>query len=170
MEKQRKLNEEVINCIIVSMLDLLPKKEFDKISIIEIIEHAGVSRNSFYRNFANKEDILMKHIEIITDDFIREAGIPVMEVPWTSYISTLLNHMLRNRNLVDLLLRNNKLHLISGIFDKAIYQRSFGKIDENHIWFLSGGLFNLYQHWAKSNYIESPEDIAKTFDKVILGI
>ncbi len=47
MGKQRKLNEEVISCIMISMLDLLREKKFEKISIIEIIEHAGVSRNSF---------------------------------------------------------------------------------------------------------------------------
>ena len=57
MRKQRKLNEEVISCIMISMLDLLREKKFEKISIIEIIEHAGVSRNSFYRNFKDKEDI-----------------------------------------------------------------------------------------------------------------
>ena len=58
MKNQRKLNAEIISCIVISMLDLLKVKDFDKISIIEIIEHAGVSRNSFYRNFKSKEKLL----------------------------------------------------------------------------------------------------------------
>ena len=58
MKNQKKLNEEIISCIVISMLDLLKVKDFDKISIIEIIEHAGVSRNSFYRNFKSKEELL----------------------------------------------------------------------------------------------------------------
>jgi len=170
MDIKRKLNEEVISCIIVSMLDLLQKKDFEKISIIEIIEHAGVSRNSFYRNFASKEDILVRHIEEITDEFISMANIPVMEVSWNVYISSLLQHMYKNRELVEILLKNNKLHLISSIFDKAIYERAAGKIDEHHIWFLSGGLFNLHQHWSQNGYKESPEEIADTFKEVVLGI
>ena len=58
MKNQRKLNAEIISCIVISMLDLLKVKDFDKISIIEIIELAGVSRNSFYRNFKSKEELL----------------------------------------------------------------------------------------------------------------
>jgi len=170
MEPQRKLNEEVISCIMISMLDLLRKKDFDKISIIEIIEHAGVSRNSFYRNFKDKEDILVRYIESITEDFIKSASIPVLKVSWRKYISAILNHMYKNRDLVTILLKNNKLHLIRNIFDKAIYDRAIGKIDDYHICFLSGGLFNLHQHWAENGYKEAPEDIAKTFDKIILGV
>ena len=102
METQRKLNEEVISCIMISMLDLLRKKDFDKISIIEIIEHAGVSRNSFYRNFKDKEDILVRYIESITEDFIKSASIPVFMVYWRKYISAILNHMYENRDLVSI--------------------------------------------------------------------
>jgi len=154
----------------ISMLDLLNTKEFEKISIIEIIKHAGVSRNSFYRNFKDKEDILARYVESITEEFIREASISVFEVSWTVYIKAILEHMYENRNFVMLLLKNKKLHLIKNIFDKAIYDRAKGKKDEYHIWFLSGGLFNLHQHWAENGYKELPEDIAATFNEIVLGI
>ena len=170
MKKQRKLNEEVISCIMISMLDLLREKKFEKISIIEIIEHAGVSRNSFYRNFKDKEDILVRYIESITQEFIKSAAILVFKVPWRKYIETILNHMYENRDLVLILLKNNKIHLIRNIFDNALYERLAGIIDNHHIWFLSGGLFNLHQHWAENGYKESSKDIAETFDKIILGI
>lgn len=170
MIKHRKLNEEVISCIITAFLDLLTVKDFDKISIIEIIERAGVSRNSFYRNFGSKEAILIRHIESITDEFIESASIPIFEVSWETYISAILNHMYKNRKLVDILVKNSKLYLISSIFDEAIYKKSSGKINEHHIWFLAGGLFNLYHHWVKDGYKETPEDIAETFSKSVLGI
>lgn len=170
MEKHRKLNEEVIDCIITSFVDLLKEKSFEKISIIEIIEHAGVSRNSFYRNFSSKEDILVRHIEQITEDFINRAQIPVFKVSWEIYIKTILEHMLNNRGLTDILLNNGKNHLISRIFDKAIYEKASGKLDESHIWFLSGGMFNLYQHWAEDGYKESPEEIAKSFSVPLLNM
>lgn len=48
------------------------------------------------------------------------------------------------------------MHLIRNIFDKAIYDRAIGKIDDYHIRFLSGGLFNLHQHWAEKGYKEAP--------------
>ncbi|MCQ2981806.1 MAG: TetR/AcrR family transcriptional regulator [Treponemataceae bacterium] len=170
MKNKRKLNEEVISCIEISMLDLLKVKDFDTISIIDIIEHAGVSRNSFYRNFKNKEDILIRYIECITDEFIEAASIHVFEVSWTEYIEAILKHMYENKNFVMLLMKNNKLHLIKNIFDKAIYTRASGKTDDYHIWFLSGGLFNIHQHWAENGYKELPKDIAEKFDRAVLGI
>lgn len=170
MEKQRKLNEEVIACIIASFLDLLEKKDFGKISIVEIITHAGVSRNSFYRNFSSKEDILVRHIATITDEFLLQNTIHVLEVSWEFYIQTILRHMKENKALVEILLRNGKGHLIKDIFDKAIHERSKGKLDEFHIWFLSGGLFNLHQHWAEGDYRENEEEIAKLFSQTVLYI
>lgn len=170
MKNQRKLNEEVISCIIVSLMDLLKLKQFEKISVVEIIEHAGVSRNSFYRNFTNKEDILARHIKSITENFISAASIPVFEVSWGTYISKILKHMHKNRELVDILLKHNKLHLIRCIFDETIFARAKGKIDEHHIWFLSGGLYNLHYHWAENGYKDSPEKIAETFDKIVLKL
>lgn len=83
---------------------------------------------------------------------------------------TVLEHMYKNRDFTDMLVKNNKIYLISKIFDKAILERTAGKIDESHVCFLSGGLFNLYQHWAEDGYKELPEDIAKRFSVSVLNI
>ena len=42
----------------VAFVDLLSKKEINKISISEITKRAGVSRSAFYRNYTSKEEIL----------------------------------------------------------------------------------------------------------------
>ncbi|WP_020434196.1 TetR/AcrR family transcriptional regulator, partial [Paenibacillus riograndensis] len=39
------------------------KYELSQISISQITAKAQVSRNSFYRNYVDKEDILLKHIK-----------------------------------------------------------------------------------------------------------
>lgn len=48
--------------IIEAMLQLLEKKGFDSITITELVQRAGVSRNSFYRNFRDKEDVITQYL------------------------------------------------------------------------------------------------------------
>lgn len=42
---------------------LLEKNNFNDISVCDIAQKAGVSRMSFYRNFASKEDLVFKGLE-----------------------------------------------------------------------------------------------------------
>ncbi len=166
---QRKLNEEIINCIIGSLTDLLKEKPFEDITIVEIITHAGVSRNSFYRNFSSKEDILVRYIKDTTEGLVESNRIPVLQVSWDFYIQGMLEHLYNHREFLDLLERNGKLHLISDIVDETIQKRTEGKLDSYHQAFLAGGLFNLYKQWARNSYTPSPAEIAKSFQSPVLG-
>ena len=47
----------------ISLLQLLEKKDFKKITISELVERAGVSRAAFYRNYGSKEEILKSIFE-----------------------------------------------------------------------------------------------------------
>ena len=170
MKEPRKTNEAVIESIILSLTDLLEKKRFDDISIVEIITHAGVSRNSFYRNFKSKDDILVQYLGNITDDFLENTNISILTVSWGEYISTILTHLYNYRNVTDIFIKNDKMYLIRNIFDNFIKEKTNGKLDIYHIYFLSGGLFNLYCYWSKNNYADSITEIADSFSNIILGI
>lgn len=50
-------NTYVKQQITTTLLELLKEKELSDINIGEITKKAQVSRNSFYRNYADKEDI-----------------------------------------------------------------------------------------------------------------
>ena len=51
-------NTYVKQQITTTLLELLKEKELSDINIGEITKNAQVSRNSFYRNYADKEDII----------------------------------------------------------------------------------------------------------------
>lgn len=170
MKEPRKTNEIVIESIIISLVELLEQKSFDDISIVEIITHAGVSRNSFYRNFKNKEDILVRYITKITADFAETSDITSLSDSWEDYIYTLFLHLYNNRNVTDIFIKNDKMHLIREVFDSFIAEKTKGRFDSYHAYFLSGGLFNLYYHWAKNDYADSIDTIARNFSQVVLEI
>ncbi len=58
--------ENLTRCYIYkAFAKLLETNHYDKISVCDITEKAGVSRMSFYRNFKSKEDLTLKGIEHI---------------------------------------------------------------------------------------------------------
>lgn len=48
--------------IMEAMLQLLEKRSFESITITELVQRAGVSRNSFYRNFRDKENVITQYL------------------------------------------------------------------------------------------------------------
>jgi AcrR family transcriptional regulator len=52
--------------ICTAFLELLQAKEFKEISISELVRRAGVSRQSFYRNYKTKEDVFFEIENTIT--------------------------------------------------------------------------------------------------------
>jgi len=98
LENLKRFNQEnkaiTRESIEISLLQLLEKKDFKKITISELVERAGVSRAAFYRNYGSKEEILKlaaiakKHdIFLIFDEVYREfvydgaQHFSVMQVP-----------------------------------------------------------------------------------------
>ena len=67
MENLKRFNQEnkaiTRESIEISLLQLLEKKDFKKITISELVERAGVSRAAFYRNYGSKEEILKSIFE-----------------------------------------------------------------------------------------------------------
>ena len=45
--------------ILQALFKLMAEYEYEKISVIDIANKAGVSRATFYRNFKRKEDIIV---------------------------------------------------------------------------------------------------------------
>ena len=52
-----------------ALLSLLGKKPYDEIKIASITEEAGVARQSFYRNFESKDDIVCQYFLTLLDDY-----------------------------------------------------------------------------------------------------
>lgn len=51
-------NAFVKECIQTALINLIREKQYDEISITDIVKEAGVSRSSYYRNFNSKDCIL----------------------------------------------------------------------------------------------------------------
>lgn len=52
-----------VDCIYTALLQLMKIKPYKEITITDITNKAGVSRMAYYRNYKDKDDILVKHAE-----------------------------------------------------------------------------------------------------------
>lgn len=63
-EESNRLTRE---CICTALIYLMVEKEYDKITITDIVNKAGVSRATFYRNYGTKENVLKEIVCQITN-------------------------------------------------------------------------------------------------------
>lgn len=62
--------------ICTALLELMKTNEFKKISVSELVRKAGVSRQSFYRNYNTKEDIVLEIERTIAAQLIEKMKDP----------------------------------------------------------------------------------------------
>jgi len=70
--RSQELNQLTKDSITSAMLILLKKKPFARITISELCSCAGVSRNAYYRNFANTRQVLQEYFQIQWERYAEE--------------------------------------------------------------------------------------------------
>ncbi len=151
----------VMDNIAKALIHLMEEEEIDRISICAVIEEAQVSRNSFYRHFKDKDDILRYYIMSETEEWLEKENVNFLtKESLQTYIVQLLSHLYQYRDVVSLLLRDQKLYLLEEEFDRRFEKVLSSTYDTWHIAFLSGGFYKLFCHWAKTGYQKTPEEIA----------
>lgn len=99
-------------------LNLLTQKGFDAVTVDEIVAAAGVSRRTFFRYFASKEDVVVQFLAEMGDGMRAElAGRPAEEPPsvalrhtvWVS-VDACAGHADRALRVIQLILGTPALH------------------------------------------------------------
>jgi AcrR family transcriptional regulator len=55
-----------------ALLELINEKSYEKISVTDITDRAGLSRPTFYLHYSSKDEILMDHLDTIFDPIMEE--------------------------------------------------------------------------------------------------
>lgn len=153
--------EKFVNEYITESLFLLMKNNnYEDITVTDIVNKAGVSRISFYRNFSSKEDVIQKYLDNITDSFIAKTNISYKNDDMQKYIITLFTHLKEHEKPSRLLQKANLLHLVKNEFDRIFVNAYKGIYSQYKLYFTSGGLYNIYYYWLINGSKESPEELS----------
>ena len=176
MDRRQKKTRDAI---FKAFASLLSEKNYNQITVQEIIDNADIGRTTFYSHFETKDFLLKELCEELFDHVIGTAmGLPDAHEKYScgnasdSVYLHLINHLKQNdNNIIGLLsCRNNELFLkyFKTDLQKLIRTQFSGfsnpKLPEefliNHI---SSTFVETVSWWISRNMKESPETITEYF-------
>lgn len=63
VSKDNDIHQLAVDCIYQALVQLMETKPYEDITITDITKKAGVSRMAYYRNYREKDDILIDHLK-----------------------------------------------------------------------------------------------------------
>lgn len=149
-------------CLYDALMKLMQAKKFDKISVGELCEAAGVSRMTYYRSYNNKEDILLQHLDECFAVYLAE--LPVQDFFgvalsffqfWQGQEREFLIAVVRSGLSAQLMDR------FYGYLDQIIPQMVPSEEVQPFVKsFLAGGLYKMLMDWMKTGTQAAPEEMA----------
>ncbi|MDD2957192.1 MAG: TetR/AcrR family transcriptional regulator [Lachnospiraceae bacterium] len=170
-KKSNPIAEQSKQWIMEAMISLLKYKEFEKISISELVKKAGLSRRTFYRNFNSKTEVILSYCEKLCVEYLsyldKDIDYSVKHIVevyftfWEQHLEFL--YLLSNNDLLCHLIE------VSNRYWDTIYERfqrhwkdNSSKIElEYCLLFNMGGLWNILMKWLYSDTRESPKELEK---------
>ncbi len=153
-------NTYVKNQIIDTSLKLLEENDWKDISISQITSSAEVSRNSFYRNFSDKEDILFQYTKNLITAWNKEYEKLGLDSNSSLY-SSLFQHLYENREFYLLLKKQNLFHLVLNVLlDMAGPKPEQDNMTAYVTSFISYGTYGWIEEWIARGMQESAETMA----------
>lgn len=163
-----------------SFFELMRFVPYDKITVTDIVDGAGVSRRTFYRLFKDKKDILNQYldqvmrewisysvnqriklysdlIDIIFDflgDYVEDFTI-LIQAGLSTYVLDKFNEALPN--YIETLHQNSNSQIMGTDKQKISWQ------EDKYIFFLSiGSIWNVYSEWLMDSQARSINDLRET--------
>ncbi|MGN0469166.1 MAG: TetR/AcrR family transcriptional regulator [Acutalibacteraceae bacterium] len=162
-EEAKRFSKE---CIFTSLLSLMEQKPFDKISITEIAQNAGVSRNAVYRNFNTKEDILKDSISGITAGFIKSLKtLPIDS--YDDYTLEIFRHLNETKDIGLTVMKAGMTHVL---FDSFMMFKGLFDVDDRiksyYENYRIGAIFYMYITWLENGCTETPEELMQILKQI----
>lgn len=160
MERRHPANLFVRDCITKALFKLMKSKNYHDITVSALVKTAGVSRNSFYRNYQSIEDILRQYLVEQTSQWWNEY----IADPNPNIIAETFQHFLNMREEILLLYRAGLSHLLMEHIILCGKQSLTGEvINAYQTAFMSGGLCGLTNEWILRGMKETPAEMQALF-------
>ncbi len=152
-----------------SLLSLMHEYPFSKISIKDIVERAGLTRQTFYHNFVSKEDVLFQREQELFEEFLRKAEENHI-TDFNGIIYFYFRYWQRNIDFVRVLIDNNLVYIMEAqkpryyekIRDALLRKLKLSEMEMEFCYaFCSGGITNLLVSWVRGGMTVSAQEMAE---------
>ncbi len=161
-----------------ALIELLKEKEYKDITIRELTDEASVARQTFYRNFKDKDDILLQNMDEAFDEFFLKIKDNLSrETNLRDIADELFLTWKENKNLFSALEKAGLMHKTLERFSEysALLQKQIGlnpKKNSNYdmymAHFIAGGTYMILEKWFHDKMKVQISDMSELYNKIIL--
>ena len=141
--------------IVQALFKLMSSYEYEKISVTDIAEKAGVGRATFYRYFKRKEDIIHYYFEHNKRAFIFEQHIyPRCKEDYIKTVTQVFTLFKQNKEQLQLLRKAHLEYIYLDYLNKnfnLLFQSEYGEKPSYAPYLYSGMLFNVSMAWLDND-------------------
>lgn len=168
MARGNKTTEFLKECLSDALIQLMREKDFEKISIKEIADTAGVGRATWFRNYTSKNEALTFKFVQVWNRWADEHAIAVCDRFDLANAKNFFQFNYEIKHILEIVYTSN---MQSAIYD-AFYQVMMPQYGANakecyQARFYSYGLFGLLDEWIKRGFKESVEEMVIFFYQII---
>lgn len=162
-EQLKSASEFVKRCFGQALMLLMRDKKLNSISVTDIAAKAGISRMTYYRNFASKEHVLRTYMQILAQDYAKKLdgeGAPHRD---RAHILQAVQCFRENLDFVTCLEQEELSYiLLEGISDflmscKEDSHENFERACS--LQYYAGALFNVCMYWYRTGMEKSDEEV-----------
>jgi AcrR family transcriptional regulator len=159
-----------------ALVELIREKDYNTITVSDIIERADVGRSTFYAHYRDKDDLFVGELDRVIE--LLSGRIPGQdEIPYFPSLE-LFRHVGEEFELYKALVWTPGIDLLIKHLQKSLSQRieqglqKSGKDYDVPIpilaSFIAGSFLTLLKWWLENKRIYSPEQMDETFKKLTL--
>lgn len=157
--------------IVQALFKLMNEYAYEKISVTDIVNKAGVGRATFYRYFKSKEDVLVFYFEHNAKGFKFEQRIyPRCKADYVRIVDNVLTMFKQHKEPFELI-RKARLEYIYLDYLNRNFAEMFAEehpdTDKYQPFLYAGMLFNVSMAWLDDDCPDSTESLAETIVNAI---
>lgn len=153
--------------IVQALFKLMNERVYDKITVTDIAEKAGVGRATFYRYFKRKEDIIEFYFSHNTKEFMFEQRYyPRCKADYIMVAREVFLKFQKNMNCFKLIRRARLEYLYLDFLNKKMtemFKKEYPDKNAYQPYLFAGMIFNVSVAWLDDGCKGSADEIAEFF-------
>ena len=173
-KKENPLAAQSKQWILSALLSLMEEKDFDSISIKELMARAGLDRKTFYRNFHTKEEVLFLKLQELCQLYIEKLQ-ALPNISAYTLTKAYFDVCSSNADFLLLLNRHSLLPLALLKFDEYLpvlndlflSNPAYRNKSKYELAYQAGGFWNVTIRWLNDGGKETPAEMAQVMSAIM---
>jgi len=176
-DKQDRRSQRTRHLLSAALVELIKEKDYNGITVSDIIERANVGRSTFYAHYRDKDDLFVGELDRVIE--LLSHRIPDQkEMPFFPSLG-LFHHVGEEYELYKSLLWGPGIDLLIKHLQKSLTKRIEQGLQESRkefnvpipilANFIGGSFLTLLQWWLENKMIYPPEEMNEIFKRLTLA-